>query len=327
MMLYNVAYNQYFVQHCHAFEVWTDFMELRHLRYFIAVAEEGSLSNAATRRLHTAQPSLSRQIRDLELEVGAKLLERRPRGIALTPAGRVFLDHARMALLQVETAGEAARRAEQPDKPVFVIGFLTGQEVTFLREALRILREEAPDVEITFVSLTSPELALALMRGKVDVAFMRRETRTVGLTYKLLIKEPLLVVLPASHRLAAGKAIQPRELAREIFIGVARAAPVLRAVIDDYARKVGNMLKASYEGDNLPAIMSLVASTGGVALCPFYVKDQLTPRLVARPLQGETPTIDLVMGYRKSNTSAWLKRFLLRADELVRNVSKQISLK
>jgi len=182
-------------------------MELRHLRYFIAVAEEGSLSNAAERRLHTAQPSLSRQIRDLELEVGAKLLERRPRGITLTPAGQVFLDHARMALIQVETAAEAARRVEQPDKPMFAVGFITGQEVTWLPETLRILREEAPDTEITFFSLTSPELALALMRGKADVAFLRRETQITGLTYKFLVKESLITVLPTGHRLAASKAI------------------------------------------------------------------------------------------------------------------------
>jgi len=302
-------------------------MELRHLRYFIAVAEEGSLSNAAARRLHTAQPSLSRQIRDLELEVGVKLMQRLPRGITLTPAGRVFLDHARMALLQVETASEAARRAEQPDKPVFAIGFLTGQEVTLLTETLRISREEAPGVEITFLSLTSPQLALALMRGKVDVAFMRRETQTTGLAYKLLIKEPLLVVLPASHRLAAKKAIQPQELAREIFIGVARAAPAVRAVIHDYAKEVGVTLKASYEGDNLPAIMSLVTSTGGVALCPSYVKHQLTPTLVTRPLQGEIPTVDLVLGYNRSNTSPWLKRFLFRANDLLPNIQRQISLR
>ena len=89
-------------------------MELRHLRYFVAVAEEGSLTHAAERRLHTAQPSLSRQIRDLEIEVGVKLLERGARGIELTAAGRTFLDHARLALLQVEAAGEAARRAAQP---------------------------------------------------------------------------------------------------------------------------------------------------------------------------------------------------------------------
>src|SRR5712691_845639 len=101
-------------------------MEMRHLRYFIAVAEEGNLTLAAERRLHTAQPSLSRQIRDLELEVGAQLLIRGPRGIELTPAGRAFLDHARLALSQVEVAGEAARRASHRAKPSFVMGFLTG---------------------------------------------------------------------------------------------------------------------------------------------------------------------------------------------------------
>src|SRR5258705_641842 len=117
-------------------------MELRHLRYFVAVAEEGSLTNAAERRLHTAQPSLSRQIRDLELEVGVKLLERGARGIELTAAGRTFLDHARLALLQVEAAGEAARRAAQPQKTTFTIGFLTGPEMVCLSGGLRILHAE-----------------------------------------------------------------------------------------------------------------------------------------------------------------------------------------
>ena len=98
-------------------------MELRHLRYFVAVAEEGSLTNAAERRLHTAQPSLSRQIRDLEIEVGVPLMERHARGIELTAAGRVFLDHARLALLQVEAAGEAARRVARPEKAAFVTAF------------------------------------------------------------------------------------------------------------------------------------------------------------------------------------------------------------
>lgn len=302
-------------------------MELRHLRYFIAVAEEGSLSNAAEKRLHTAQPSLSRQIRDLELEVGAKLLERRPRGISLTPAGRIFLTHARMALAQVEMASEAARRAEQPERLVFGVGFLVGQEVACLPETLRMLRQEASGIEITFLSLASPELALALMRGKVDVAFMRREAQFAGLTYKLLTREPLLVVMPKEHRLAASKWVQPKELVREIFIRPAPAAPVLRGVIDDYAKRSGITLTAAYEGENLPAIMSLVASTGGLALCPFYAKDNLTPKVVVRPLQGEAPTIDLVIGYSRSNTSALLKRFLGRANELAASLQKQVNAK
>src|SRR5215470_9485771 len=153
-------------------------MELRHLRYFIAVAEEGSFLTAAERRLSTSQPSLSRQIRDLESEVGVKLLERQARGVELTAAGKVFLDHARLALLQVEAATDGARRAGQPERPALTMGFLAGQEVVWLPHALRILRKEAPDVEVTLCSQSSPDLALGLMRGKLDVAFLRPETQT-----------------------------------------------------------------------------------------------------------------------------------------------------
>jgi LysR family hca operon transcriptional activator len=296
-------------------------MELRHLRYFIAVAEEGSFTSAAERRLHTAQPSLSRQIRELEVEVGARLLERKARGVALTPAGRVFLDHARLALLQIEAAAEAARRAERPAKPVFVIGFLIGQEVAWLPETLRILREEASDIEITIYSQSSPELAAALMRGQLDVAFLRREHPTTGLAFKPLIHEPLVVLVPASHRLAKRKTIPPRELEREIYIDPSRLAPVLRSVINDYAKKIRITLKPEFDAENLSAAMSLVASTGGLTLFPRYVQNMLTRSVVARPLRGETPMIELVMGYSKSNTSPLLKKLLTRADELITRVS------
>ena len=161
-------------------------MEVRHLRYFIAVAEEGSLLQAAERRLHTAQPSLSRQIRDLELELGVKLLERKARGIELTAAGRIFLDHARLALMQIEVACEAARNTERPHKPGFGLGFLPGQEVIWLSEALRILREEASDADVTMTTKSSPELANALMQGEIDVALLRREVRTPGLDFRFL---------------------------------------------------------------------------------------------------------------------------------------------
>jgi LysR family hca operon transcriptional activator len=297
-------------------------MELRHLRYFVAVAEEGGITNAAERRLHTAQPSLSRQIRDLELEVGVPLLERSVRGIALTPAGRTFLDHARLALLQVEAAGEAARRAARSEKAAFVTGFLAGQELVWLPETLRILREEEPGLEITLASQSSPELAGALMRGKVDVAFLRREAQAPGLAFKFLVKEPLVVVLPSGHRLAARKEINPRDLAAETYISPTRVAPALKAVIEDYAAKSGVTLKPEFDAENLSSVVSLVASTGGVTLMPLYVQMMLSPSVVIRPLQGETPTIDLMVGYSRSNTSPLLKRFLARVDELVANVVK-----
>lgn len=298
-------------------------MELRHLRYFVAVAEEGSLTSAAERRLHTAQPSLSRQIRELEMEVGVRLLERKARGIALTAAGRVFLDHARLALLQVDAASEAARLADRPAKIVFTVGFLVGQEVAWLPETLRILREETPDIEVMIVSQSSPELASALMRGKMDVAFLRREKTTTGIAFKLLAREPLVAIVPAGHRLAKQRRIRPQELERETYINPARTAPVLKSVIEDYAQKVCIKLKTEYDAENLSAAVSLVASTGGITLFPQYGQHMLARSVVARPLSGEPPTIELVMGYSSSNRSPLLERLLGRAEELVERVSRQ----
>src|SRR5437763_11131260 len=206
-------------------------MELRHLRYFVAVAEEGSVTLAAERRLHTAQPSLSRQIRDLEMEVGAQLLVRSVRGVELTAAGRAFLDHARLALSQVEAAGEAARRAAQPAKASFVMGFLTGTEIDWFPEAVRLLRDQLPSIEVILVSRTSPELAGALLRGKVDVAFLRPEPDIPELACTHLTSEPLVVVLPSDHRLAVLEAIGPRDIESETFVNVSNTAPTLRGVI------------------------------------------------------------------------------------------------
>ena len=298
-------------------------MELRHLRYFIAVAEEGSFLTAAQRRLNTSQPSLSRQIRDLENEVGVQLLERQARGVKLTAAGRVFLDHARLALLQVEAAADGARRTAEPQRPVLSMGFLVGLEVTWLPHLLRILREEAPEVEITLCTQSSPELALALMRGRLDVAFLRPEKESAGVIFKTLAKEPLIAVLPADHRLASRKRIRPQDLAREVYVSSARTSPVLQAVIDDYATKVGITLKAKYEGENISSAMSLVASTGGISLVPLYAQNMLAPNVVARAIEGGMPVVDLALGYNQANSSPLLQRLLSRADELIANVQDQ----
>src|ERR1700689_2582215 len=145
-------------------------MELRRLRYFVAVAEEGSLTVAAQKRLDTPQPLLSRQIHGRERELRVQLLIRGPRGIELTAAGRVFLDHARVALLQVEAAGEAARRAAAPAKTSLPLGFLTGYEMDWLPAVMGILRDELPSTQVVFHSQSSPELAADLMCRKIDLA-------------------------------------------------------------------------------------------------------------------------------------------------------------
>jgi LysR family transcriptional regulator, hca operon transcriptional activator len=291
-------------------------MELRHLRYFVAVAEEGSLTVAAEKRLHTAQPSLSRQIRDLEYEVGVPLLTRSVHGVELTAAGRAFLDHARLTLTQAEATIEAARRAAEPSKPTFALGFLTGQEMDWLPEVMRVLRDELPKIEVTVSSQYSPNLAQSLLRGKLDLAFMRPEAQMPDLDYKVIVKEPLMVVLPSDHRLASRDAIALKDIAGETFIGMSNTAPTLRAIIDGYLERSGLNVQQAHRVDNLAMAMSLIASIRGVALLPEYAKNFLPWAVTSRPLMGEQVTIDLVVGYHKANTSPILKRFLSRLDDL-----------
>ncbi|CAN7719118.1 LysR family transcriptional regulator [Variovorax sp. LjRoot84] len=291
-------------------------MELRHLRYFVAVVEEGSLTTAAEHRLHTSQPSLSRQIRDLEYQVGAELLSRSVHGVEPTAAGKAFLDHARLALAQVDAAVEAARRAAQPARRTFAIGFQTGHEMNWLPKALHVLRDELKSIQVTITSDYSPDLAEALVRGRLDMAFLRAEP-TFDLGYEVVDHEPLIVLMPRDHRLASREAIHPREFVGEVFIGGSNKATVLRAVTEDYLRRSGLDIKLDHGVDNMAMAMSLVASTRGLALMPAYAKNLLPGSVVGRPLEGEAPTIDLVVGFSKANTSPILKLFLSRLDELV----------
>src|ERR1700736_6554706 len=234
-------------------------MELRHLRYFVAVAEEGSLTVAAQKRLHTAQPSLSRQIHDLELELGVQSLIRGPRGIELTASGRVFLDHARVALLQVEAAGEAARRAAHPIRASFALGFLTGYEMDWLPAVMGILRAELASTEVVIHSQDSPDLAAGLIRGKIDLAFLRPEKQAPGLKFRLLRKDPLIVLMPRDHALTARNSIRPQDIAGQTFISVSPVrAPTLWAVINDYVKPVG--AKPAPQAEYLAMAVSLVAS-------------------------------------------------------------------
>jgi len=298
------------------------FMELRHLRYFVAVAEEKSITVAATRRLRTSQPSLSRQLRELEIEVGARLMTRSTRGIELTAAGKTFLDHARLALAQVEAAAAAARRAAHPEERTLALGFLSGCEPEWLPATMHVLREELPRIEVTISSKHSPQLADGLATGKLDAAFLRPEERYPDLVYKVLIREPLIVILPSDHRLASRKAIGLKDLAGETFIGMADQAPVLRSIIEDYIRRSSVDLKPTHKVEYLSMAMSLVASTRGVALLPDYARNFLTLSVISRPLAGAAPSIDLVLGYHKANNSLLLKTFLSRVDDMISHVAK-----
>ena len=291
-------------------------MELRHLRYFVAVAETGSLTEAADARLHTSQPSLSRQLRDLELEVGAQLLIRGPRGVTLTPSGRAFLDHARLALLQSGEAIAAARRAARPIKASFSVGFLTGQEVEWLRHVTELLRDELQGIDFRVTSDFSPAIGAAIQRGEIDLGFSRIEPQP-NVTYKIITYEPIVVILPRGHRLAERAQIDPGEIDPESFIGYSDTPHVLRGIIDRYFRERSLEMAPTHFLDSYATGISLVASTKGVTLLPAYVEALLPASLVSRPLVGNGPVIEIAAGYRSDNPSPILAVFLRNIDRLV----------
>jgi LysR family hca operon transcriptional activator len=297
-------------------------MELRHLRYFVAVAEEGSVRLAAERRLHTAQPSLSRQIRELEQELGVDLLVRSSRGVTLTNAGRAFLDHARSLLSQTEIAIEAARRIGRVENASVILGFLTGYEIELLTPVLRMLQSELPAINVTIQSQSSPELADGLQSGKIDVAFLRPEPDRPGLEFRLLKRDPLRVVLSSSHPLAKKRAIHPRALAGQIFVSVGIAtAPTLRRVIDTWLALNSISLAVVHEAENLSMAISLVLSTGGVSLLPMFARNLFPSSVVDRPLTETAPSVDLVMGFRREGRVPIVDYLLSGVEELASRLS------
>jgi LysR family hca operon transcriptional activator len=180
---------------------------------------------------------------------------------------------------------------------------------------MHLLRDELKNIEVKVTSDYSPDLAEAVARGRLDLAFLRVEPG-YDLEYHVVDREPLIVLMPSDHRLANREAIHPRDFVGEIFIGGSNKAAVLHAVTEDFLRRSGVDIRLDHGVDNLAQAMSLVASTRGLALLPAYAKNLLPWSVVSRPLEGEAPTIELAVGYSRSNASPILKLFVSRLEEL-----------
>ncbi|RAH96385.1 transcriptional regulator [Acuticoccus sediminis] len=291
-------------------------MELRHLRYFVAVAEEGVLTSAAEKRLHVAQPSLSRQLRDLEREVGTPLFIRSARGMELTPAGKAFLEPARIALKEAGEAVAAARRAAKPGKHRFSVAFLAGQEVDWLPHVTQALQKDLYGIDFQMLSMFSPDVGDAIQSGEVDLGFCRIEPRP-DVTYEVIAQEPIVAILPSDHPLAEEDEIDPKGFELHPFIGYSDTPHVLREIVANYFRDCGISVTPEHLLDNAATGLTLVASTRSVTLLPRYVEPLLPWSVVCRPLKGKAPVIDLAVGYRKDNPSPVLKRFLGDIERLI----------
>jgi PAS domain S-box-containing protein len=215
-------------------------------------------------------------------------------------------------------------RQTPPSKPSFAVGFISnGEELSWMPKVREILQDEYPGAHVDTSTQFSPNLAEALSKGQIDAAFLRREEGWPDLVYKTVLSSRMIVYMPKHHRLAAFQEISPQDLVGEMYLTVTKTAPILRRAIDDYLTRSEVSIAPNFEVDHPTSAVSLIGTTGCVAILPPYLSLYLPASITSRPLRGEPPTIDLVLGYNRSNQSPVLKFLLSRLDELIERVTKE----
>ncbi|HLZ23796.1 MAG TPA: LysR family transcriptional regulator [Ktedonobacterales bacterium] len=291
-------------------------MELRHLRYFVAVAEELHFGRAAI-RLGMAQPPLSQQIRQLEGELGVQLLSRTRRRVELTDAGRVFLVAAHDILARAGAAIEAARRAQRGEIGALRVGFAGSAAYEVMPLMVRAYRDRYRDVDVTLREMTTLEQIDALQGDRLDVGFARMPVSNPALAVEVVRREPFLVALPEGHPLTMRDRIPARALADEPFILLPRhwQSGFYDAVIA-YCHAQGFSPHVLQEATEFHTIVGLVAAGLGVSLVPAAVSNLRGRGVAYRQLEGEPPQAELAIIWRKNDISRVLGAFLAVVREL-----------
>ena len=285
-------------------------MELRHFKYFVAVAEELHFGRAA-KKLNIAQPPLSQQIKDLEEELGLKLFDRSKRNIQLTPAGSHFLKEAKQVLLHVEHAAETARRIHTGKAGHLRIGFVGSVIHTFLPEGLRMFRERFPDVELALNEINTAEQITLLHAKRLDVGFHYTAAEDPQLVSKTLTLAPLIAVLPNKHPLAGRKSVHIKQLAHEQFIANTRTSePVVRDAFISLCHAAGFTPNIAQEAGQVQTVLGLVASGIGPCLLPDFIKNIRRPGVQYVPLAGSPPAVKLAVVWRRDNADPLVKSFV-----------------
>lgn len=290
-------------------------MELRHLRYFLVVAEEGQFTRAAS-RLAMQQPPLSQQIRLLEEEIGFELFERLPRGVVLTEAGKAFAQDAYRIIESLQQSVEHAARIARGELGTILIGLTSSASFHPLTtEAIREFRRLHPDVGIDLVELNAAEVNERLAGGLVHVAFLRKPVESPpGLSFEVLEEEPMVVVLPEDHRLVAGRQadIALRALADEPFIFVRRpGAPGMYADILNACREAGFSPKVVREVPRMLSGIKLVSTGLGVTLVPASMQRYNQAGVVYRRLKKpHALTAPLTLSFPTTQQNGAASRFV-----------------
>lgn len=285
-------------------------MELRHLRYFIAVAEELNFSKAAL-KLYTAQPSLSQQIKDLEEDVGVRLLNRTKRKVELTEEGAVFLEQARLTLAQAEKAVAMARQVSQAKQQLLRIGFIPVAEIKVFPYVLPNLRVQNPELKIELLSLNNLEQMRAIKKGELDISFTRHNFQSNEIESKFVFREPLIFILPKDHPLAKYERIPVKALNGIDFVIPAKEqSGTLHNIILDFAKAQGIEFNIVQKVDNILFSINSIGLGLGCTILPAYIAPLTMENTVIRPLDVELPYFDLYVSYRKNLTSIAVEKFI-----------------
>ena len=292
-------------------------MELRHLRYFVAVAEELNFSRAAE-RLHVSQPPLSQQIKQLEEEVKVRLFDRCKRWVRLTSAGRLFLEHARQVLAQVDSAVLAARRTMGGEGGHLSVACTPWADLMAVPPILRCFSEVHPQIQIEIQTLRSVLQLRAVKARTVDVGFMFPPPADDALQVARLVRYPLVVALPTNHRLAARAELSPGDLAGESYVMLtADAAPEYGAIVTKYWERVGVSIRERLKVDQAHAVIDLVAAGAGFALVPSSVQECEKQRIVCRRVHPAPPELELALVWARGVESPAISVLLEVARRIV----------
>jgi DNA-binding transcriptional LysR family regulator len=285
-------------------------MELRHLRYFITVAEELHFGRAAQRLNMTQQP-LSRQIRDLEIEIQVTLFHRTKRTVRLTEAGKVFLERSYGVLAQLEQAIAVTQQIGRGEVGRLAIGFVDSAMYTLLPEIVRVFREQFPAVELRLYELTTAQQIQALHHKQIDIGIVRSAISEAGLSVECFLPESLVLALPENHPLSAQTQVSLSTLADELFILFpAKMGPVFYDQIITICQQAGFQPKVAQEAVQMQTIVGLVAAGLGIAIVPASLQNFHRSGVIYRPLQEQIPKTGLYLAWRQHDTSPVLSAFL-----------------
>jgi DNA-binding transcriptional LysR family regulator len=295
-------------------------VELRHLRYFQAVAEERHFGHAAE-RLHMAQPPLSQQIKQLEAELGVTLLDRNTRRVELTPAGAAYLERVRVILAEVDEAAARAQRVAAGLEGRLVVGCVGSATYSLLPTFARAVRETLPGIDLAFRGeMLVPDQVAALGAGRIDLALLRPPVDDPALQVSLLRRDRLIVALPEGHRLAARARLRVRDLRDEdLIVHASHGRSVMHGVVEELCRDAGFVPRVRHEVAETSTLVTLVAAGLGAAVVPAPVSSLGIPGVTYRPLAARSARIDLLAAVRRDDDSAALRRALALLGPLARN--------